>query len=98
MKRHPYVQAVRRVRRDPNLDLRPTRILDLSNIAQHATAAQGMEPKRIIPAVLDESYCIPAGSTALRINIVLPENTTLRQRECAIERLRRDSALFGEDE
>ena len=54
-----------------------------------------MEHSRIIPAVLDESYCIPKGTTALRINIVLPEGTTIDQREAVISVLKDDSSLFG---
>jgi serine/threonine protein kinase len=95
--RHPYIQEVWRVRKDPDLPLRPTRILELSNMSQHISAVKGVDPVRIVPAVLDESYCIPSGRTVLRINIVLPEGTTLRQREAAMERFRRDGALFGED-
>jgi hypothetical protein len=77
--------------------LRPTRVLDLSNIAQHVVSLPKTDVNRIIPAVLDESYCIPSGTTVLRVNIVLAEDTTPRQRECAFERLRKDDALFGED-
>jgi hypothetical protein len=95
--RHPYVQAVRRVRKDPNLALRPTRVLDLANINQHTVSLPKTDAHRVIPAVLDESYCVPGGATVLRINIVLAESTTPRQRECAMERLRKDDALFGED-
>lgn len=97
LKRHPYVQAVRRVRKDPKLALRPTRVLDVTNIAQHIVSLPKTDVHRIIPAVLDESYCIPSGATVLRVNIVLAEATTPRQRECAYERLRKDDALFGED-
>jgi hypothetical protein len=88
---------VRRVRKDPGLALRPTRILDLSSMAQHVSTLKGIDPTRIVPAVLDESYCIPSGRTVLRVNIVLAEGTTLRQREAAMERFRRDRTLFGED-
>jgi serine/threonine-protein kinase len=97
LNRHPYVQGVRRVRKDPNVALRPTRVLDLTNVSQHIGSLQKLDVNRIIPAVLDESYCTPPGSTVLRINILLAENTTPRQRECAYERLRQDDALFGED-
>jgi serine/threonine protein kinase len=93
---HPYVQAVRRVRKDPNLALSPTRLLQLENIAQHLTSGtEIMEPARIIPAVLDESYCIPKGSTTLRINIILPAGTTISQREAVMSLLREDGSLFG---
>lgn len=97
LNRHPYVQAVRRVRKDHGLALRPTRILELSNIGQHIVGVQKMDVNRIIPAVLDESYCSPSGTTVLRINVVLAEGTSPRQRECAFQRLRMDDALFGED-
>ena len=96
LKLHPYVQGVRRVKRDPNLPLTPTRILSLGNIAQHLTSgSEAMEAARIIPAVLDESYCIPKGTTALRINIVLPPKTTIAQREAVITLLADDNSLFG---
>ena len=56
----------------------------------------GIDEARIIPIVLDASYCVPA-AVALRMNIVLPPGTTLSQREAAFEVLREDSSLFGED-
>jgi tRNA A-37 threonylcarbamoyl transferase component Bud32 len=94
---HPYVQGVRRVRRDPKLPLSPTRLLSLDHLAQHVTQAMaGIDSARIIPAVLDDSYCSPKGATALRINIVLPGGTTLAQREAVMEILREDNSLFGE--
>jgi hypothetical protein len=57
----------------------------------------GVDSARIVPAVLDESYCNPKGTTALRINIILPAGTTLAQRESVIELLREDNSLFGEE-
>jgi hypothetical protein len=95
---HPYVQGVRRVRKDPNLPLTPTRLLSLDNIGQHLTAAMsGLEPTQVIPAVLDESFCEPKGSTVLRVNLVLPRGTTVAQREAAVGLLREDTSLFGPD-
>lgn len=96
LKLHPYVQAVRRVKRDPGPALTPTRLLGIDNISQHLSAAlESIEPSRIIPAVLDESYCIPKGRTVLRINIVLPPNTSIGQREAAMKLLAADISLFG---
>jgi hypothetical protein len=94
--KYPYVQAVRRVRKDPKLRLAPSRVLELSNISQHVTDLPKIDKSRIIPAVLDESYCIPGGTTVLRINILLSPGTTLRQRECAMEQLKKDLSLFGD--
>ena len=94
---HPYIQGVRRVRRDPKIPLTPTRLLALDHVAQHLTPAMaGIDGARIIPAVLDESYCLPKGTTALRINLILPGGTTLAQREAVIESLRADDSLFGD--
>lgn len=96
LKLHPYVQAIRRVRKDPGVPLYPTRVLDSSNLAQHVAAAKGIPEERLIPAVLDASYCNPS-TTALRINIILGDGTTIAERELATEELRKDSSLFGDD-
>jgi hypothetical protein len=96
LKLHPYIQAVRRVRKDHGPALSPTRLLGVDNMSQHVSAAlESVEPSRVIPAVLDESYCIPKGKTVLRINIVLPPNTSIAQREAAIKLLSEDTSLFG---
>jgi hypothetical protein len=79
------------------LALSSTRLLPVKNIAQHLRAgADVMEESRIIPTVLDESYCNPKGSTTLRINIILlPSATTIAQREAAMSLLMEDTSLFG---
>jgi tRNA A-37 threonylcarbamoyl transferase component Bud32 len=93
---HPYVQAVKRVRKDHGPALTPTRLLGVDNISQHLSPAlESIERCRIIPAVMDESYCIPKGQTVLRINIVLPPGTTIGQREAAVKLLAADNSLFG---
>ena len=93
---HPYVQAVRRVRRDRNIPLSPTRLLPLENIAQQLqSSGEKLDSARIIPAVLDDSFCSPKGTTVLRINIMLPPGTTIGQREAAIASLKADGSLFG---
>jgi len=56
-RRHPYVHAVRRVSKDGTIPPRPNRILDINHIARHAKAAVGVASARIIPAVLDQSFC-----------------------------------------
>jgi hypothetical protein len=94
---HPYVEGVKRVRKDMELPLKPTRILDGKSRSLHLKAAPpGFDENRIIPAVLDESYCIPSGTTVLRINVILAEGTTAQQRDVAVDLLRKDAYLFGE--
>jgi hypothetical protein len=90
--RHPYVHAVHRVSKDGAIPPRPTRVLDINNIARHAKAAPGVGHDRIIPAVLDQSFC--AESCALRINILLDDGCTIQEREAAMEELRKDVELF----
>lgn len=92
---HPYVQAVKRVRKDHGIPLSPTRLLPLDNIGQHLQG-DAIDAARIIPAVLDESYCVPRSKTVLRVNIVLPPGTTIAQRETVLELLKSDTSLFGE--
>jgi hypothetical protein len=58
-------------------------------------APPGFDENRIIPAVLDDSHCIPSGTTVLRINIILAEGTTPQQRDAAVDLLRKDEYLFG---
>jgi hypothetical protein len=94
-RRHPYVQAVRRVSKDATIPPRPNRILDINNIARHAKAAVGVVQERIVPAVLDQSFCVE--SCALRINILLEEGCTIQEREAAMEELRKDLELFPND-
>jgi hypothetical protein len=91
-RRHPYVHAVRRVSKDGTIPPRPNRILDLNNIARHAKAAVGISPDRIIPAVLDQSFCTV--SCALRINIVLEDGCTVQEREAVMVELKKDVDLF----
>ncbi len=91
---YPWVASVRRVRADPNLDLYPTRILDLSALTRHIKTIAGVDPVRIIPAVLDASYAQPANTRVVRINIVLSYGTTADQRNAAIKCLQRDTHLF----
>jgi hypothetical protein len=91
-RRHPYVHAVRRVQKDGAIAPRPSRVLDLSNIARHAKVAIGISQDRIIPAVLDQSFC--AESCALRINILLDEDCTVQEREAAMAELKSDTELF----
>jgi hypothetical protein len=88
-----WVESVRRVRKDPDLETHSTRILELRNLPQHLTAARGVEPERIIPAVLDGTFSKPPG-IALRVNIVLPKGTTEAQRAAAIDALRGEKSLF----
>jgi hypothetical protein len=93
---HPYVEGVRRVRKESELPLKPTRILDAKSRSLHLKAAPpGFDENRIIPAVLDDSHCIPSGTTVLRINIILAEGTTPQQRDAAVDLLRKDEYLFG---
>lgn len=94
-RRHPYVQAVRRVQKDGTIAPRPNRVLELNQIARHAKAAAGVAQERIIPAVLDQSFC--AESCALRINILLAKDSTLAEREAAMVELRKDTELFPTD-
>jgi hypothetical protein len=91
-RRHPYVHAVRRVSKDGAIPPRPNRILDLSNLARHAKAAVGVSQDRIIPAVLDQSFCTV--SCALRINILLEDGCTVQEREAVIVELKKDVELF----
>jgi len=91
-RRHPYVHAVRRVSKDGTIPPRPNRILDLNHIARHAKAAIGVAQDRIIPAVLDQSFC--SESCALRINIVLEVGCTVQEREAVMVELRKDVELF----
>jgi len=68
----------------------------VKNIAQHLhVGTDVMEESRIIPAVLDESYCKSKGSTTLRINIILPSGTSIAQSEAAMSLLMEDTSLFG---
>ena len=91
---HPEVEAVRRVRKDGEIDLRPTRILDTVP-TMHQNAAKGIEPIRIIAAVLDASFCIPS-NCPLRVNIILPKGRTVQERQAVCEKLQADSSLFGD--
>jgi hypothetical protein len=90
---HPEVEAVRLVRKDGGIPLRPTRLLETLNRQHHI---DGVEVERIIPAALDASYCIPSNG-ALRINIILPKGRTVQEREAVVDKLRGDTSLFGED-
>jgi hypothetical protein len=93
--RHPYIQSVRRVQKDGAIAPRPNRILEVTQIARHAKVAVGIAQERIIPAVLDQSFC--AESCALRVNILLAEGVTIAQREAVMAELRKDTELFPAD-
>ncbi len=88
-----WVEAVKRVRKDPGLPPHSTRLLDLQNLSQHVTAVKSIEQVRIIPAVLDGGHSLPQGCS-LRINIILPKGTTEAQRAAAMDALRADKSLF----
>jgi hypothetical protein len=91
-RRHPYVHSAKCVTKDGGIAPRPTRVLELNNVARHAKAAPGISADRIIPAVLDETFC--SVSCGLRINIILDEGCTVQQREAAMVELRADTDLF----
>jgi eukaryotic-like serine/threonine-protein kinase len=89
---YPFVHAVKRVRKE-NDKSGATRILNTVGMSLHLKAAPGVKESRIIPALLDRSFCGSA-DTMLRINIILSENCTSAQREAAIELLASDTKLF----
>jgi hypothetical protein len=89
---YPFIYAVKRVRKEPG-KIGATRILSVDGMSLHIKAAPGIKQARIIPALLDQSFCA-AANTMLRISIVLPENSTAAQREAAIEVLASDGSLF----
>lgn len=89
---YPFVSSVKRVRKEP-AKTGLTRILSTEAMSQHIRAATGVKQSRIIPALLDRSYCGTA-DTMLRINIVLAEDCNTAQRETAIEILAADRGLF----
>jgi hypothetical protein len=92
MRLYPFVEAIKRVRKEPGKS-GPSRLLNPNGMSHHIKAAQGIKPNRIIPAVLDQTFCIPA-STMLRINILLTATCNPAQRETAMEILASDRALF----
>jgi len=89
---YPFVEAIKRVRKAPGIT-GPSRVLNPKGMSLHLKAAPGIKPTRIIPAVLDQGYCIPA-DVMLRINILLTESCSAAQREAAIELLAADRTLF----
>ena len=90
----PWVQGVRRVRKDGKIPPFPTR-LEETVPAIHASAAKGVEQSQLIAAVLDASYDRKK-AVPLRINIILPPGTRPSQREAALKELRRSRSMFGE--
>ena len=62
----------------------------------HLDSAKGVDKSRVVPAVLDHSFCVGT-DCALRINLILTEGTTPAQREAAIDVLSRDRRSFPRD-
>jgi hypothetical protein len=90
---YPFVQSVKRVRKEPD-KVGATRMISTEGMSLHLKAAPGIKECRIIPVLLDRSFCGPA-DTMLRINIVLSESCTPAQREAAMDLLARDRSLFA---
>lgn len=88
------MEQVRRLEKAGGIDPRPCRLLEPDSEPKHFSKVSPKDRSRVIPAVLDESYC--AGSTALRINIWLSETCTVAQRVTAMELLEADTELFGD--
>jgi tRNA A-37 threonylcarbamoyl transferase component Bud32 len=93
-RRFDFVEQVKRLEADPNIDPRPCRLLDPDKAAQHRTKVLQKDWPRIIPAVLDDTY--HKGAIALRINIWLAEGCTVMQRDHAIDLLKADAEIFGD--
>jgi hypothetical protein len=89
---YPFVYSIKRVGKEPN-KVGSTRLLSTEGMSHHIKAAPGIKESRLVPALLDRSYCGSA-DTMLRINIILSENCTSAQREAAIELLSKDRNLF----
>jgi hypothetical protein len=87
----PFIYRLERVAKDRHLKASRPTLLRLDNIARHLP--QGSEdPGNLIPFALDGSFT--AEGIALRMNIVLPANTTSSQRDAALAVLQASTELF----
>jgi len=87
----PFVQQLRRVKKDGGLKISRPTILRLDNIASHLPAGS-TDPGNIIPLALDGSFT--AERVPLRVNIVLSNKTMPSQREAALEVLKGVTEIF----
>jgi tRNA A-37 threonylcarbamoyl transferase component Bud32 len=87
----PFIYRLERVAKDRHLKASRPTLLRLDNIARHLP--QGSEdPGNLIPFALDGSFT--AEGIALRMNIVLPANTTSSQRDAALAVLQASTEFF----
>lgn len=87
---YPFVCRLRRVEKDPRLQITRPTLLRLDQVSSHLP--QGTKnPGSIIPIALDSSY---TGDVALRMNIELEPDCTEAQREAALEMLKANTDLF----
>jgi len=92
---YPYVCELRRVSKDGGITVQRPTLLRLDNIANHLPSGQA-DPGNIIPLVLDGSF--NPEKVALRMNIVLPADTTMAQRDAAYNMLSKNEELFDVSE
>nr|BDT37402.1 serine/threonine protein kinase [Myxococcus sp. MH1] len=87
----PFVYRLERVTKDRNAKASRPTLLRLDNIARHLPQGS-QDPGNIIPLVLDGSFT--AEGIPLRMNIVLPAETTSSQRDAALNVLKEAVDIF----